>query len=117
MKFPISRETLQAFDYAKEQEELKEEEVQKAFINTIDIICKEVRRSIYTNSNEKKYIWRNLHLIRNLHTEVRFPIGSYIKRTTMDEYLPRFIDMLKETFIGCDIIIDPLKTYIIIDWS
>jgi len=38
MKFPITRETLQAFDYAKEQEELKEEEVQKTFINTIDII-------------------------------------------------------------------------------
>lgn len=29
MKFPITRESLQAFDYAKEQEELKEEEIQK----------------------------------------------------------------------------------------
>ena len=32
-------------------------------------------------------------------------------------YLPRFVEKLKETFVGCDIIIDPLKTYLIIDWS
>jgi len=110
MKFPITRETLQAFDYAKEQEELKEEEVQKAFIQTIDIICKEVRRNMQSNSKEKKYVWRNLHLIREIY------IPGFIQPKT-DEYLPRFIEKLKETFIGCDIIMDPLKTYIIIDWS
>ena len=31
MKFPITREELQAFNYSKEQEELKEEEIQKRF--------------------------------------------------------------------------------------
>ena len=29
MKFPITREILQAYDYAKEQEEVREEEIQK----------------------------------------------------------------------------------------
>jgi hypothetical protein len=33
------------------------------------------------------------------------------------KYLPEFIDLLKENFIDCDIIVDPLKTYLIIDWS
>jgi hypothetical protein len=33
------------------------------------------------------------------------------------DYIPIFIDKVKEVFIGCDIIIDPLKTYLIIDWS
>lgn len=35
----------------------------------------------------------------------------------LNQALPEFIEMLKETFIGCDIIVDPLKTYLIIDWS
>ena len=110
MKFPITRETLQAFDYVKEQEELKEEEIQKAFTQTIDIICKEVKRNMQSNSKEKKYVWRNLHLIRQIY------IPGFIQPKT-DEYLPQFIEKLKETFIGCDIIVDPLKTYVIIDWS
>ena len=34
-----------------------------------------------------------------------------------NEFIDKLTDKLKENFIGCDIIIDPLKTYIIIDWS
>jgi hypothetical protein len=115
MKFPITRESLQAFDPVKEHEERMEEEVQKSFTQMIDIICKEVERNMH--SKEKKYVWRNLHLVRNLHINIRFPVGSTYKTMNTDEYLPRFIEKLKETFIGCDIIIDPLKTYLIIDWS
>jgi hypothetical protein len=110
MKFPITRESLQAFDPAKEREELKEEAIQKNFNQLLDIICNEFKRNMHTNSKEKKYVWRNLHLARNLHL-------SGFSQGTTDEYLPRFIEKLKETFIGCDIIIDPLKTYLIIDWS
>ena len=33
------------------------------------------------------------------------------------EYLPEFIKLLQETFIDCDFYIDPLQTYLIIDWS
>ena len=86
-----------------DKEELKEE-IQKRFTQMIDIIYSEIKH----NTKENKYIWRNLHLARQLHTS--FP-------TETDEYLPQFIDKLKETFIGCDIIVDPLKTYLIIDWS
>ena len=43
MKFPITRETLQAFDYAKEQEDLKEEAIQKNFNQLLDIICNEFK--------------------------------------------------------------------------
>lgn len=99
MNFPITRESLD-----KEQEDLKEEEVQKRFSQLINII----RTEIQHNPKENKYVWRNLHLARQLHT--RLP-------TETDEYLPQFIEKLKETFIGCDIIVDPLKTYLIIDWS
>jgi hypothetical protein len=110
MKFPITRESLQAFDPAKEREELKEEEIQKSFTQNLDGLCKEFKQNIQSYSKEKRFVWRNLHAIRNLYL-------SGFSQGTTDEYLPRFIEKVKETFIDCDIIIDPLKTYLIIDWS
>jgi len=110
MKFPVTRESLQAYDYAKEQEELKEEQTQKNFKLILDSICKEFTQSMPQNSKEKKFVWRNIHIIRNIMAGQ----GRYSKT---DDYLPRFIGKLKEIFIGCDIIIDPLQTYLIINWS
>ena len=109
MKFPITRESLQAFDYAKEQMELMEEEIQKRLTLILDELCNEFKKSMHSNSKEKKFVWRQLHYVRQFHSP-----GLYSK---MDEYFPLFIEKLKEVFIGCDIIIDPLKTYLIIDWS
>ena len=121
MKFPITRECLQAFDYVKEQEELKEEEIQKRFTQILDQLCKEFKESMRSNSNEKKFVWRQLNTIREFYYSVKL-IGTkddtyFQVKSKTDEYLPQFIEKLKEVFIGCDIIIDPLKTYIIIDWS
>jgi hypothetical protein len=109
MKFPITRESLQAFDYAKEKEELREEEIQKRFMQILEGLCNEFKQSMPSNSKEKKFVWRRLDMIRQFH------ISGFSSK--MDEYLPMFIEKLKEVFIGCDIIIDPLKTYLIIDWS
>ena len=104
MKFPITRESLQAFDIAKEQEELKEEELQKHFMLMLDEICRDFKQTMPSNSKEKKYVWRQLQ------ERIRFTAN-------LNNHLSRFIEKLKETFIGCDIIMDPLKTYLIIDWS
>jgi hypothetical protein len=109
MKFPITRESLQAFDYAKEQEELRKEECQIRFTEIIRSLCHQFKQSMPSNSKENKFVWRQLDAIRQFH------IRGFTSK--LDEYLPQFIDKLKETFVGCDIIIDPLKTYIIIDWS
>ena len=109
MKFPITRESLQAFDYAKEQEELRKEECQIRFTEIFRSLCNQFKQSMPSNSKEKKFVWRQLSAIRQFH------IPGFSSK--LDEYLPQFIDKLKETFVGCDIIIDPLKTYIIIDWS
>lgn len=109
MKFPITRESLQAFDNIKEQEELREEEIQKGITRILDQLCKEFKQTMQSNSKEKKFVWRQINNIRQFHTP------GY--NSKMDEYLPQFIEKLKEIFIGCDIIIDPLNTYLIIDWS
>jgi hypothetical protein len=102
MKFPITRESLQAFDYAKEQEELRKEEVQKILAETLERFCTEFKQAMLSNSKEKKFVWHSLNKVR-----FTFP----------KELLPQFIEKLQYTFVGCDVIIDPLKTYIIIDWS
>ena len=115
MKFPITRESLQAFDYAKTQEALKEEELQRQFAQILDDLCKEFKQSMPSNCKEKKFVWKGLHVVRQLYM-TGFGSGGFIS-SNMDQYLPRFIEKLKELFIGCDIIMDPLKTYLIIDWS
>jgi len=109
MKFPITRESLQAFDYAKEQEKLREEEIQKRLTQILESLCNEFKQAMPISTKEKKFVWRRLDMIRQFH------IPGFSSK--MDEYLPQFIEKLKYTFVGCDIIIDPLKTYLIIDWS
>ena len=117
MKFPITRESLQAFDFVKEQEEKLEEEIQIRYNQILDGICKEFQRTMQLNFKEKKFVWRNMHLLRSLHVEEIYRVGSSVKTINTDSYLPQFIEKLKGVFIGCDIIVDPLKTYLIIDWS
>jgi len=109
MKFPITREILQAYDHAKEQEEVREDEIQKTLTLIVNGICAECKKNMLEYSKEKRFVWRGIQHVRQLHFQ-RY-------KFTMDEYLPQFIEKLQESFIGCDIIIDPLKTYLIIDWS
>ena len=111
MKFPITRESLQAFDYAKEQQEIKEEEIEKSLSLILQHLFKQFQQSMPSISKEKKFIWRNMLSIKQLSP------GGSIGDMEKAVHLPRFIEKLKETFVGCDIIVDPLKTYIIIDWS
>jgi len=111
MKFPITRESLQAFDPVKEQEELMEEAVQKALAENLMYLCNEFKRIMPSNTREKRFVWRNIHNIRNIN------LPGFASQHNTDVYLPRFVEKLKETFVGCDIIIDPLKTYLVIDWS
>jgi hypothetical protein len=109
MKFPITRESLQAFDYAKELDELRDEEIQKRFVLIIDELCKEFKQAMPSNSKEKKFVWRGLNNISMMNHQDR--------NSAKKDYIAIFIDKVKEVFIGCDLIIDPLKTYLIIDWS
>lgn len=105
MKFPITRESLQAFDYAREYQEEQKEKNQKILMETLERLCKQFKQSMRENSKEKRFVWKQLDSV------------GYLMSTTKVESLSQFIDKLKEIFIGCDIIIDPLKTYLIIDWS
>jgi hypothetical protein len=120
MKFPISRESLQAFDIAKEQEELQEEEIQKRFTQILDQLCLEFKQRMPSNSTEKKFVWRGLHSIGQIQMLQRLDGGipySSLQNSNMNRGLPIFVEKLKKVFIGCDIIISTRYRHIIIDWS
>ena len=57
---------------------------------------------------DKRFVWSGLQNIRQQ------PFSDSYIDASESILLQRLIDKLKETFIGCDIIIDPLKTYLII---
>ena len=116
MKFPITRESLQAFNQTTEEAEQKEEFIQRILECDITAICNELVRGMHEYSSQKRIIWRTFQNISQrgmYHTGN----GNYSSNINIDEYLPRLVEKLKETFIGCDIVSDPLKTYIVIGWS
>ena len=113
MKFPITRASLQAFDQNTENVEKKKQCIQRMLDCDITAICNDVATSMPIYSLNKKCVWReiqNQRRFRSYGVDASPHIG-------IDEYLPHIISKLEATFIGCDIIIDPLKIYIVIDWS
>ena len=131
MKFPITRESLQSWDYNKDQDELRDEasykEVHTQLKRALDIIYPQFQQQMHTNSYQKKFVFQLSQYIQNIRQqpiqEERFVNGILYTKINIDiniyrnEFIDKLTDKLKENFIGCNIIIDPLKTYIIIDWS
>ena len=88
----------------KDREELKKEAIQLKITQMVEQICKDLKQNMCSESCRyiKKFVW---HKLQNYGID------------NLDKYASQLIEKLKEVFIGCDIITDPLKTYIIIDWS
>lgn len=108
MKFPITRESLQSYDYEQEQ---KEEWIKMEVSILYAEICREFDTEFRNNMQERKFIWRDLqHRLSMAHRKKELGYS-------MDECIPQFIEKLKETFIGCNIYIDAFKIQIVIDWS
>ena len=131
MKFPITRERIKAYGLAVEQldwaqfannmeVDLRKEEIEKCFTVALNELCDDFTKNIRSNPKDTRFVWRKLqtpryfspyvrHLSRGQNMIEEFVLSS-------DEHLPRFVKSLEELFIGCNIIVDPLKTYLIIDW-
>jgi hypothetical protein len=60
---------------------------------------------------EKRFVWNELRTIR------KPKCGGNDIDVSESILIPLLVEKLKENFIGCNIIVDPLNTYIIIDWS
>jgi hypothetical protein len=128
MKFPITRESLQTFNIEKEKKEIDDITIKEHINSVVNEICQELenlflweKSTIYINDpredahkklmNEKRFIWKGLV---NITTPTFSGPSIDVKASVL---IPLLVVKLAETFIGCDIIIDPLKTYLIIDWS
>ena len=116
MKFPISRESLQTFAREKENEEMNKELIEKQIILHLDKFRKDFKTYMmgYQSDMNGRQVEKEKRFVARLGGD-SYLINSNI--ITTDKYLDILRERVKELFIGCDFIIDPLKTYMIIDWS
>jgi hypothetical protein len=118
MKFPITRETLQELTVEKVLKEQADEEIEKKLSKLMEEVCTSFQTGFQNALKEKKFVWYGLEKVRRLAIPPGYiPPQGTPSKYNLDLYLPTFIEKLKEKFIDCDIVIDPLKTYVIIDWS
>lgn len=104
MEFPITKERLQNF----RQNELPAI-MKKSYIDAcVKGICDEVYNNIIT-TDEKKFIVQLSLLSRRYY---KSPYQPNIK-----DCLPDILTTLQERFIDSKVVVDPLNTYILIDWS
>jgi hypothetical protein len=130
MKFPITREALKRVDPQQVKKEKYELLIQSHIKSLVNGICQDIERIIlyepvpyqnlkFNDPSKKKHdeLMRDKRYIWDL-SNIRINTNNAMFVNTNDSTLiPRLVENLKETFIGCDIIVDPLKTYLIIDWS
>jgi len=141
MKFPITRETLRAFDPVEEKKINNINVVEKHINTLVENICGQIKNCMlgphvqildYGNKKamvlkndidrdkyahhkimaEKRFIWDGVRSMRSGGI-----YGVYGVDISDSDLINLLVEKLKDTFIDCDVIIDPLKTYIIIDWS
>jgi hypothetical protein len=130
MKFPITRGTLQRFDPIEQKKIRDYIYLQKHIDTIVQEICSDIQfRMEWTMPsrliptlwhldkkkhdnimNEKRYIWNKLGSIRQI-MGTEFCIDE-----NEDILIKLLIEKLKQTFLGCDISIDPMNC-VIIDWS
>jgi len=133
MKLPVTRESLRTFDPAKEKKDKDDIAIQNHINLLVQGIADTIEnrmswtmpkaggvvipKSLITNAkraheammNDKRFIWDG---VRNIKSS-----GSSVIDVNESILIPLLVQKLKENFIGCDITVDPLRTYIIIDWS
>jgi len=121
MKFPITREELQSYNYSSIMQQRTEENINKKITETIQNICDDFERNLPNTVNEKKFVWY-WGKGNGIDKIIQYSYGQYglSDPTTIKTYTEitkkSFMKRLRELFIGCTILMNPLQTYIIIDW-
>ena len=96
MKFPITRNELRNYNFKikKEAEDREFEHIFHSFV--LSSLQRDIIKATHLNKTQ---------------AVANFPLQ--MSKTL----LPKIIEKLREYFIDCKIIIDPLESYVIIDWS
>ena len=111
MELPITKETLLNFN---KNEYIKKEKARFEYYKfMLESIRDSIKDHLLNNTkSETFFIWRGLQIIANYYSS-----NNQNSQTNKDLYINEFIELVKENFIDCNIISDPLKTYLIIDWT
>lgn len=129
MKFPITRDTLQQFNYSEEIVDKANEEFSKTITVLLENLTKEFTQQMRGNTQTKKFVWNEFrslnYIVSNYINQIRNArsydsinfLGPDEEKNIKEVQQKMFVQRLQELFIRCDIIIDPLQTYLIIDWS
>uniref|UniRef100_A0A6C0HFM9 Uncharacterized protein n=1 Tax=viral metagenome TaxID=1070528 RepID=A0A6C0HFM9_9ZZZZ len=114
MKFPIKREDLKGYELDKANGEIKEKKFQKKLDELVVGICT-IFEYMFPACHKEKRFYYHLESLELDSIPLFDEKGFYVNKP--GHTLNILISKLKEKFIGCDISVDILKTYLIIDWS
>lgn len=133
MNFPVTREYLRTCvreEIIAEKEKRQRYEFYEVLVKRI---CNDVENMILNNpTRETQYIWKNnigilghwRTFLDGRHDPIAYYNGrikrydsNYLKDAAVQSYLLEFLEVLKRNFVGCDIVTDPLQTYIMIGWT
>ena len=109
MEFPITRERLQKYRV----NEAVLVETKQRVLKEIQVICKDVERTVLS-TYENKYIYRIPYFVKN--GELR-PSNGLNNGINAAGFLKELVVAINNTFPDCNVMVDPLETYILIDWS
>jgi hypothetical protein len=132
MDLPITKEYLQRFDqikyFANEENKIRFEYYKLLIQHIRDGIKYKLLNQPATQLKlEPQFTWKYLELLPLWSNYMTYGkngdlIAFYQKNRNpyekvQEHYIHEFVGLLKDNFIGCNIIVDPLKIYIIINWS
>lgn len=122
MKFPITRTELQNHTKDSILKELKEEMIYLHLYRIIRNIKEDFEKNFLVGSKDRRFIikldsaFRNKLIVQD-PSSYGITTNYFTKLLGFKISIDSIIESLKKNFLGCDIIVDPLETYILIDWS
>ena len=109
MEFPITRERLQ--NYRANEAVLVE--TKQRVLKEIQQICKDVEKTVLT-TNDRKYVYRIPRHVKHGVTRPRYDGVIMVHGASI---LNELVVAIQNTFPDSTVVVDPLETYILIDWS
>jgi len=111
MKFPITREQLQAYDPDVEKIEQAEQDLEKGIKRLIEQLCTDFKQRMPLYSRYKQYV-QYISV-----DQLQRTMPEYINRINAPWFLVRYIERVQEMFIGCDVRYSTSDVSLTINWE
>lgn len=114
MEFPITRKRLQTIT-----QEVEKDAIDKRITQLVEGYKREIISQAYTDSLYTPSVWNQPP--RDMFRKLKLNISEYAqvqnRNISMKEYFPEIISKLQTLFPDVSFQVDPLKTYLLVDWS